>query len=107
MDNLTKSIVRRGFDRRFATRWFVGDGIDIGFTDDRIAKFMAFFPLIRSVHYWDKTDDSATYLTEIANESYDFVHSDRTLRNALNPYTALNNWIRICIKRRASCYHIR
>jgi SAM-dependent methyltransferase len=96
VDNLTKSIVRRGFDRRFATRWFVGDGIDIGFGDDRIAKFIAFFPLIRSVHSWNKTDDFATYLTEFADESYDFVHSDRALASTLNPYTALRNWIRIC-----------
>jgi hypothetical protein len=66
VDNLTKSIVRRGFDRRFATRWFVGDGIDIGFGDDRIAKFIAFFSLIRSVHSWNKTDDFATYLPENA-----------------------------------------
>src|ERR1700736_1126919 len=65
VDNLTKSIVRRGFDRRFATRWFVGDGFDIGFADDRIAEFIAFFPLIRSVHSWNKTDDFATYLPEI------------------------------------------
>jgi hypothetical protein len=92
LDNVTKSIVRRGFDRRFATRWFVGDGIDIGFGDDRIAKFVALFPLIRSVRSWDESDA----LTEIANESYDFVHSDRALRSALNPYTALKNWIRIC-----------
>jgi hypothetical protein len=61
VDNLPKSIVRRGFDRRFATRWFVGDGIDIGFGDDRIAKFIAFFPLIGSVHSWNKTDDFATW----------------------------------------------
>jgi len=96
VDNLTKSIVRRGFDRRFATRWFVGDGIDIGFGDDRIAKFIAFFPLIRSVHSWNKTDDFATHLTEISDESYDFVHSGRALASTLNPYTALKNWIRIC-----------
>jgi SAM-dependent methyltransferase len=96
VDNLTKSSVRRGFDRRFATRWFVGDGIDIGFANHQIARFIAFFPLIRSLCSWDNTGDLTTYLTEIANESYDFVHSDRALKSVLDPYTALQNWIRIC-----------
>ena len=96
MNNLTKSIVRRGFDRRFVTRWFVGDGIDIGYGDDRVAKLTAFFPLIRSVHSWNKTNDYVTNLTEIADESYDFVHSDRALRSTIDPYIAFKNWIRIC-----------
>jgi SAM-dependent methyltransferase len=92
----SKSLIRRSFDRRYLTRWFVGDGIDIGAGDDSLGKFASFFPLVGSVRAWDLQDGDAMQMNGVPDESYDFVHSSHCLEHLVDPFTAMRNWIRIC-----------
>jgi hypothetical protein len=43
------SMQRRAHDSRFATRYFVGAGLDVGGGHDSLALFTELFPLIRNV----------------------------------------------------------
>ena len=97
-DETSKQMVRRSADRRFITRWIVGDGIDIGCGPDPLSKFADFVPLMKSLRPWDLPDGDAMLMDGIADESYDFVHSSHCLEHLVDPVRALGNWIRICRK---------
>jgi SAM-dependent methyltransferase len=92
----SKAIVRRGFDRRFATRWFVGQGIDIGAGDDPLSNAIEFFPLISAVRAWDVEDGDAMLLEGVEDGAFDFVHSSHCLEHLRSPQAALLNWLRVC-----------
>ncbi|RKP58451.1 tetratricopeptide repeat protein [Pararobbsia silviterrae] len=92
----SKQMLRRASDRRFGTRWIVGDGIDIGCGPDPLSKVSDFFPLMRTVRPWDLPDGDAMLMDGVADDSYDFVHSSHCLEHLVDPVTALANWIRIC-----------
>jgi SAM-dependent methyltransferase len=96
VQELSKSFARRASDRRFATKWFAGEGIDIGAGDDSLNGLLQFFPLIRSVRAWDQVDGDAVYMDGVVDGSYDFVHSSHCLEHLSDPAIALGNWIRIC-----------
>lgn len=96
MFETSKSVIRRSYDKRFATRWLVGDGIDIGCGPDSIAAYMPLFPLIRSVRSWDIEDGDAQFMDGVPDNTFDFVHSSHCLEHLYVPMTALENWIRIC-----------
>ena len=91
-----KSVLRRFHDIRFPTRYFKGNGIDIGSGDDPISNYSEFFPLITSVRLWDLPDGDAQYMNTVEDETYDFVHSSHCLEHMRDPHEALKNWIRIC-----------
>jgi SAM-dependent methyltransferase len=92
----TKAALRRGFDRRFATRWFVGNGIDVGAGNDSLDNLRSLFPLMTSVRGWDVADGDAQFMAGVADETFDFVHSSHCLEHLANPAEALENWLRIC-----------
>lgn len=94
----SKSIIRRGHDRRFVSRYFIGEGIDIGAGTDSIGQYTHFFPLMGKVKAWDINDGDAMLMENVANETYDFVHSSHCLEHLVDPRTGLENWIRICKK---------
>lgn len=96
MHETSKSILRRIFDQRFATRYLVGDGIDIGSGADSVGNYGPLFPQIRSVRPWDVPDGDAMLMAGVADASLDFVHSSHCLEHLQDPYTALFHWIRIC-----------
>jgi SAM-dependent methyltransferase len=98
VQEVTKSFARRSFDRRFATRWFVGDGIDIGAGADSLGHLASFFPLMGSVRAWDRPEGDAMLMQGVDDERYDFVHSSHCLEHLVDPTVALGNWIRICKK---------
>jgi SAM-dependent methyltransferase len=91
----SKSLLRRMHDPRFFTRYFVGDGIDIGCGADNIEKFLYLFPLMRSCRGWDMTDGDAQFLASVPDCSFDFVHSSHCLEHLLDPCVALENWLRV------------
>lgn len=95
MREATKAITRRLYDIRFATRYFVGDGIDIGVGNDPILLYQEFFPAMRSVRGWDLNDGDAQLLATIGAESLDFVHSSHCLEHMRDPVEALQNWFRV------------
>lgn len=92
----SKSFARRAADMRFAARWFVGNGIDIGGGNDSLETLSALFPLIKSVRTWDLSDGDAMNMEGVADASYDFVHSSHCLEHLEDPVVGLKNWIRIC-----------
>ncbi len=91
-----KSTLRRFHDIRFSTRYFVGDGIDIGAGDDPLSDYSEFFPLIKSLRPWDMPDGDAQYMHGVKDDTYDFVHSSHCLEHVRDPQVTLGNWIRIC-----------
>ena len=90
-----KSITRRLHDVRFAVRYFVGDGIDIGGGADPLALYRELFPAIGSVRHWDLPDGDAQAMAGVPDASFDFVHSSHCLEHLNDPAAALANWLRI------------
>lgn len=91
----SKSAKRRFNDGKFHSKFFVGKGIDIGAGKDSLAKFAHVFRLIERVDSWDIGNGDAQYLESIADNTYDFVHSSHCFEHMVDPYTTLDNWIRV------------
>ncbi len=92
----SKQMLRRSSDRRFSTRWVVGDGIDIGCGPDPLSRPSDFFPLMKSLRPWDLPDGDAMFMASVGDETFDFVHSSHCLEHLADPFLAMANWIRIC-----------
>jgi len=95
MKEQSKSAKRRFYDGNFLTKYFVGNGIDIGCGDDSIAQYIEMFRSITSMRLWDKQDGDAQYLENIDNNVFDFVHSSHSLEHMKDVSLALSNWIRV------------
>lgn len=95
MKECSKSISRRLQHPNFLTRYFVGDGIDIGGKPDPLSLYVELFPLMRSVRTWDLEDGDAQYLASIPDSSLDFVHSSHCLEHLVDPREGLRNWLRV------------
>lgn len=92
----SKQMLRRCADRRFATRWIKGHGIDIGCGPDPLSNLADYFPLMSSLRPWDLPDGDAMLMESVTNDTFDFVHSSYFLEKQANPEITLKNWIRIC-----------
>ncbi len=95
MYEMSKSIVRRMADPKYISRYFVGDGIDIGGAPDPLAQYAEQFPGMHSVRVWDINDGDARHMHGVADESYHFVHSSHCLEHLTDPIEGLKNWFRI------------
>lgn len=95
MKECSKSILRRVRDSRFALRYFVGDGVDIGGRPDPLDIYREFFPRIASLRTWDLEDGDAQLMASAADESFDFVFSSHCLEHLRDPIEGLRNWFRI------------
>lgn len=82
--------MRRVHDHRFATKYFVGVGVDVGSGDDPLGRYASLFPRITYVHEWDKQHGDATHLGGLAQ--CDFLHSSHCLEHLDDPFLALENW---------------
>lgn len=95
MHESSKSIFHRLSDSRYATRYFVGAGIDIGCGPDPLAQYREFFPLMQSCRPWDVGDGDAELMKTVGDSTFDFVHSSHCLEHMRNIDVALHNWLRI------------
>jgi SAM-dependent methyltransferase len=95
MHESSKSIFGKIRDSRYATRYIVGDGIDIGAGPDSLEQYHELFPLMTSCRSWDIPDGDAELMGGIRDASFDFVHSSHCLEHMRNPSVALDNWLRI------------
>jgi SAM-dependent methyltransferase len=95
MHQSSKAVMRRLHDSRFATRYFVGDGIDIGAGPDPLKQYAEQFPLMRSCRPWDLEDGDAQTLDTVPDASLDFVHSSHCLEHVRDPREALRHWLRV------------
>lgn len=89
------SVQRRLADSRFATRWFVGVGLDVGAGEDSLALYAELFPRIRKVIPFDAPQGDARLLDNVEDDSFDFLYSSHCLEHLDDPYLALGNWIRV------------
>lgn len=95
MHESSKSIFQKVRDSRYATRYLVGDGIDIGAGSDPLGQYHEFFPLMKSCRIWDVQDGDAEFMATVADNTFDFVHSSHCLEHMRNMDVALENWVRI------------
>lgn len=95
MKECSKSIPRRLRDARYANRYFVGAGIDIGGKPDPLSLYREFFPAIASVKTWDLEDGDAELLAGVRDGAFDFVFSSHCLEHMRDPAQALRNWFRV------------
>lgn len=95
MHETSKSIFHRLRDSRYATRYFVGDGIDIGSGPDPLAQYHEFFPLMKSCRAWDLKDGDAQEMKGVDDQTFDFVHSSHCLEHMRKVDAALASWVRI------------
>jgi SAM-dependent methyltransferase len=89
------SMQRRVHDSRFATRYFVGHGLDVGGGQDSLALFMELFPMIRNVVIYDAPQGDAQKLENVDDGSFDFLFSSHCLEHMRDPVESLHNWIRV------------
>ena len=90
-----KAAMRRLHEPGFGTRYFVGDGIDIGGGYDPLWSYRELFPAIRSCRNWDLEDGDAQLLETIPDETFHFVHSSHCLEHMADPFEALAHWFRV------------
>lgn len=95
MKECSKSIARRLADVNFTSRYFIGDGIDIGGKPDPLALYQELFCRMASIRTWDWEDGDAQFLASLADESVDFVHSSHCLEHLVDPAEGLKNWLRV------------
>lgn len=95
MFETSKALMRRLHDNRFATRYFVGDGIDIGAGGDVLGQYAELFPLMRSCRAWDLRDGDAQLLASVPDASLDFAHSSHCLEHMRDPRESLQHWLRV------------
>lgn len=95
MHESSKSVFHKIKDSRYATRYIVGDGIDIGAGEDSIGQYYEFFPLMKSCRGWDLPDGDAQLMASVADATFDFVHSSHCLEHMRDPKEALENWLRV------------
>jgi SAM-dependent methyltransferase len=91
----SKALFHRLKDSRYATRYLVGNGIDIGSGPDQLGQYAELFPLMKSCRHWDMPDGDAELMESLADDTFDFVHSAHCLEHMRDPRRALDNWLRI------------
>ena len=106
-EETSKAVVRRMHTPGFVTRYFVGDGIDIGAGADSLAQWHEQFPLMKSLRSFDGEPKARPDILGDANtmeikgrgrvedNRYDFVHSAHCLEHMADPKAALLHWWRI------------
>lgn len=95
MKECSKSISRRLADVNFTNRYFVGSGIDIGGKPDPLMLYAELFAKLDHVRTWDWEDGDAQFLSSLADDSIDFVHSSHCLEHLQDPFEGLANWLRV------------
>lgn len=95
MKECSKSIARRLADVNFTSRYFVGDGLDLGGKPDPLALYAELFSRMGSVRTWDWEDGDAQFLATLEDSTVDFVHSSHCLEHLVDPYEGLRNWLRV------------
>ncbi len=89
------SIQRRIADHRFATRYFVGRGLDVGGGIDTLALFQEFFPLASCISRYDLENGDAQLLKNVDDGAFDFLYSSHCLEHMRDAREALANWLRV------------
>lgn len=89
------SLNRRLQDARFCNRWLVGQGLDIGGGPDSIRVYRGLFSRMGEVTVYDRAQGDAQYLSNVYDNSFDFVYSGHCLEHVVDPRIALKHWLRV------------
>lgn len=92
MSGTTNALTRRQRDPMFASRYFVGDAIDIGAGSDSLRRQRDRWPLLCSVRDWDLIDGDAQHMHGMEPESFGVVYSSHCLEHIVDPFAALRRW---------------
>lgn len=96
MPNEQSKAAKRRFNiGAFHSRYFVGDGIDVGGKPDPLDNYSGIFAKMRSCRTWDLEDGDAMLLEGVPDNSYDFLHSSHCLEHMEDVKVGLFNWIRV------------
>jgi len=95
MQETSKSIFFKLKDSRYATRYLIGDGVDISVDGDYLGQYTEFFPLIQSCRAWEPSDGNCQDMASIEDNVFDFVHASYSLQNLIDAKVGVNNWLRI------------
>lgn len=95
MHEQSKAAHRRFSDGAFQSRYFVGEGVDIGGKPDPLSQYCGLFARMAGVRTWDLADGDAQMMAGVVDETYDFVHSSHCLEHMHDVREALKHWIRI------------
>lgn len=95
MKETSKSVARRTRQPEFPTRYFCGQGLDIGGGSDPLALYGEQFPAISGCKIWDVADGDLQHLTGLADSTFDFVHAAFVLQKMADPREALRHWLRV------------
>lgn len=90
-----KATLRRLHDARYATRYLVGHGLDIGPGNDPLWQYQPQFPCMTACDVWDKVHGDALFMAGVPDDRYDFVHSSHCLEHLSDPFVGLTHWFRI------------
>jgi SAM-dependent methyltransferase len=91
----SKAAKRRFHDGAFHTRYFVGEGIDIGGKPDPLGQYLSIFPRLIRVQTWDLEQGDAQFMRGVPDDHFDFVHSSHCLEHMHDARAALGSWARI------------
>lgn len=95
MKECSKSIARRLSDINFTSKYFAGNGLDIGGKPDPLALYRELFCRMGEVKTWDWEDGDAQIMAGVPDGQYDFVHSSHCLEHLVDPHEGLKSWLRI------------
>lgn len=95
MKECSKSIQRRLADCNFITKYFVGQGLDIGGKPDPLALYLSLFPQATSIRTWDREDGDAQLLAGVPDDSFNFAHASHCLEHLEDVAVGLGNWFRV------------
>lgn len=89
----SKAMSRRSIEEY--GKYFTGNGIDVGAGPDPITRWAGKFKGMKKVKVWDMPDGDAQYLSTVADNTYDFLHSSHCLEHMRQWDVALGNWSRV------------
>lgn len=91
----SKAAARRVLDPRFAERWFVGVGLDVGCGLDPINRDL--FPNCTAIVPYDRCYGAidAQTLEDCVDGDFDFIHSSHLLEHLPAPGSALRRWLEV------------
>lgn len=95
MNEASKANKRRFTDWRYANRWLVGRGIDVGCGPDPLDAIK--WPKVTEIFPYDVElgHKDAQFLPEITDGEFDFLHSSHCLEHLRDARASLTNWLRV------------
>ena len=68
--------------------------IEAGGKPDPLGHYASIFPRLVSLKTWDLEDGDAQFMKGVADNKFDFLHSNHCLEHMVDASEALDNWIR-------------